>query len=74
MPCAYRAALVVELVDTADSKSAEEIRAGSIPARGTITAQQNLSSTQQNPHVFQAVRVFCCALPQLGSQSTASRL
>jgi hypothetical protein len=32
--------LVVELVDTADSKSAASRRAGSIPARGTIHANR----------------------------------
>jgi hypothetical protein len=40
--------LVVELVDTADSKSAASRRAGSIPARGTIHANRIF---QENPAV-----------------------
>jgi hypothetical protein len=43
-------ALVVELVDTADSKSAASRRAGSIPARGTIHANRIFKKTRQCLH------------------------
>jgi hypothetical protein len=41
---------VVELVDTADSKSAASRRAGSIPARGTIHANRIFKKTRQCLH------------------------